>query len=152
MKKQLLFLFLFLSESAHYKTQTVISFQHLDSAHIRLEQLDPVYKSALHQDTTQSVFNHQTTRFINCYTQLVQELGQFQKKNGFVLSKPLNYFHRLYFKDGKLDYYIYKFPPNSITSEQEEIFIKNCTSFFKDYQFPMKSATPFAQCCKVQLY
>lgn len=152
MKKHFSFLYLFLLVGAFYKAQTVVSFQNLASQHIRLQQLDSMYTSALHQDTGKSVFNHQAERFISCYTSLIQEFGRFQKNNGFIPQQPLKYFHRLYFNaKGELEFYLYNFTPNSVTPQQEEIFIKNCVLFFKTYNFPISAQAPFAQCCKVQL-
>lgn len=152
MKNYFSFLYLFLFGGACYNGQTVVSFQNLASQHIRLQQLDSIYISALHQDTGKSVFNHQAEQFISCYTSLVQELGRFQKNNGLTLDQPLKYFHRLYFNTkGQLEFYLYNFPPNRVTPQQETVFIKNCMLFFKTYRFPISASAPFAQCCKVQL-
>lgn len=132
--------------------QTILSISEAATHNLSIVHLDSLYKSALHSDTTQAVFNHQSNAFSKTYTQLVQQLGRFQNENGFNANGGLKFFHRLYFNpNGQLDYYLYQFKPNTISPEQEQRFKHNTELFFKSYTFPMQAPCPFAQCCKVVL-
>jgi hypothetical protein len=122
---------------------------------IRIEQLDSVYKSALHNDSTKAVFKSEIeqVQLQKAYRQLLQDLNSYLSQHDFKWEKKARCFQRIYFNaDGKIDYFIYNFKLKSvaitdlISEKQEEKFNELLNLFIKDYTFNIKAKEKFAQC------
>jgi hypothetical protein len=131
------------------QSQIVTSTKAAEEKGIRISDLDSSYKSALHRDSSQAVFYKDQESFIKQYQQLVQELGKHLKQSGVELPTDTKFFHRLYFNaSGKLEYYLFKFKDQGVSTEQQVKFEKAVNTFFNSYTFPLKKK--FAQCCSVR--
>jgi hypothetical protein len=146
-----LFLTLILSATTTFSfTQKALSFSQAKSLGISTDHLDSTYASGIHSDSTLSVFHNKQEEYIKAYQKLLQDLGNYLKKNNFIWEKPVKGFNRIYFnKDGKIDYFLYSFRPDQITAEQEKRFGELLSKFIKKYRFPLKADRPFAQCSPV---
>ncbi len=136
----------------HFSTygQKVLSFSEAKDANINVEHLDSIYMSAIHVDTAQSVFKNRENEVGESYFELLQKLGKFLKSHNFKWEKPTKGFNRIYFnKDGGIDFFVYSFRPDQLTTEQEKKFEQLLNEFIKDYHFPLTAEVGFAQCSPV---
>lgn len=117
---------------------------------IGIAELDSLYMSGVHSDSTLAVFHKNQDEFISSYQKLLQDFGKFLKQNNFNWEKPTKGFNRIYFdKAGKIDYFLYSFRPGQITPEQEKVFGELLNKFIQTYQFPMTADKGYAQCSPV---
>lgn len=135
--------------------QKVISFDDAVKFGIDIKKFDEVYKSAVDNDTTKAVFKtvEDQEKLQNAYAKLLQDFSSFLAKNNFKWEKKTRCFQRIYFSpDGTIDYFIYNFNLKSVSQndipslEKQEEFRKLLSQFIKDYTFPIKANTQFAQC------
>jgi hypothetical protein len=132
-------------------SQKAMTFQQASKSGVRISQLDSIYASALHSDSSKAVFWHSQEEFIDAYKSTLQTLGDFLKQNGFTWGKETGCFNRIYFnKEGGVDYFLYSFNKDVITPEKEKQFDVLLNRFIKDYKFPMKAGTGFSQCSPVR--
>ncbi|HEY0976727.1 MAG TPA: hypothetical protein VGE21_04600 [Flavobacteriales bacterium] len=144
----LLLLSLLLGSTLTY-AQQVVSFAKADEAGLRTTALDSLYRSAVHTDTLQAVFQDQQA-FIDAYTRMLQDLGDHLQRNGFEWPGPVRGFNRIYFAaDGSVDHFLYSIRPGQISTEQEARFEEFLRGFVSGYHLPMKAEVPFAQCSPV---
>ncbi|TAH39882.1 MAG: hypothetical protein EYC69_12300 [Bacteroidetes bacterium] len=130
--------------------QKALSFSEAKIANVNVEHLDSVYRSAVHVDTTLSVFKNRDNEVGESYFEMLQKLGKFLKSRDFKWEKPTKGFNRIYFnKDGGIDYFIYSFRPDQLTPKQEKQFEQLLNEFIKDYRFPLTAEVGFAQCSPV---
>jgi len=130
--------------------QKAMTFQEANEQNIRMTQLDSVYLSGIHSDSSLAVFKTNQDEYIEDYQKMLQNLGEYLKENNFFWDKPTNGFNRIYFdKNGKIDYFLYNFSPNQLTIEQEKRFKEILNKFIINYQFPLTAQTKFAQCSPV---
>jgi hypothetical protein len=129
-----------------------ISFDEVESKKISIYELDEVYKSALHSDSTKAVFNGREEEFLNSYKSLLNELALHLKSNNFYWEKQTRCFNRIYInKDGEINYFIYNFK-EEIEKIKEEEFKKLLTLFINTYKFPLASEVNFVQCSPVKFF
>jgi hypothetical protein len=141
----------FLSAAFSLFSQKAMTFQQAEKSGIRVTNLDSLYPSGLHVDSTKSVFHHHQDEFIAAYQGMLQDLGKYLKANGFNWGKPTPGFNRIYFnKKGTIDYFLYNFRKGDVAEEKEKQFDVLLNKFIKTYQFPMKAKTGFAQCSPVR--
>lgn len=130
--------------------QKAMSFTAAREQNIRTSLLDSTYANGINTDTSKAVFKTNTDEYIAAYQKLLQELGTYLKTNGFVWDKPLRGFNRIYFdKSGKIDYYLYNFKPDQLTSEQEKSFDTILKKFVSTHALSLKAQVNFAQCSPV---
>lgn len=142
-------LFLLISHAG--LSQKVMTFSDAEKNGIRISNLDSIYLSAVHSDSTKSVFHRNQEEFIQSYQKMLQELGTFLKQNNFKWGKQTRCFNRIYFnKNGKVDYFVYKFSQGELTEEKEKQFQDLLLQFLQSYSFPLKSSSGFAQCSPVR--
>lgn len=122
------------------------------------EQLDKVYKGAIHTETIPGVFKTESEQeqLIVAYTQLLQDLASFLKKNNFTWERPTRCFNRIYInKNGTIDYFLYNFYTNKEKPEENLLEVKSAefdrllNLFVKDYRFSVTANENFAQCSPV---
>lgn len=131
-------------------SQIVISFNDASKYDIEIKQLDSVYQSGIHTDTTLAVFKDDVEEYIGAYQNFIKGLGKFLQENDFSWENKTRCFNRIYFNpDGEVDYYIYQFPPNVMKGEKEVEFQKLVKKYIQQTKFGLKSDIPFAQCSPV---
>lgn len=146
MRPLLSFALLLLGPFTH--AQQVVPFDKADPA-LRGGRLDSLYRSAIHVDSTQAVFQDQQ-RFIDAYARMLQELGTYLHAHDFEWPGPVRGFNRIYFNaDGRVDHFLYSIRPGQISAEQEARFGELLGDFVKDYRFPLPAPERFAQCGSV---
>lgn len=130
--------------------QVVLNFDQREAKGIRSSQLDSIYKSGTHADSTLAVFASNPEKYYEIYTKMLQGFGKHLTENNFIWEKPTNGFNRIYFNEnGKVDYYLYSFRPGQISKEKEMEFEKLLKEYFNTYQFPLPTKEKFAQCSPV---
>jgi len=131
--------------------QKAMTFEDAEKNGIRISQLDSIYPSGLHADSTKAVFWDKQDEFIKAYQKTLQDLGAYLKANNFSWDKQTRCFNRIYFsKDGTIDYFLFNFSKDAITPEREKQFAVLLNKFVKDYRFPLSATTGFAQCSPVR--
>jgi len=130
--------------------QKAMTFNEAREQNIRTSYLDSIYMSGIHSDTSLAVFKTNEDEFIADYQKLLLDLGQYLRENNFLWDNPTHGFNRIYFdKNGKIDYFLYSFRPNQLTTEQEKRFGELLNKFIMNFQFPLTAKTKFAQCSPV---
>jgi len=120
-----------------------------------LHDLDSLYKSAMHTDTSKAVFKteEEVNAMLGAYTKLLQDLGHFLSDNNFKWNKPTRCFNRIYFNtDGSVDYFLFNFlgkTNDKPSAKKQKEFQRLLTLFIKDYKFALTADTKFAQCSPV---
>lgn len=113
-----------------------------------VEHLDSTYKSAVHVDTSQSVFKTESEQsaMFDAYSKLLQDFGKFLTENNFKWESPTRGFNRIYFnKDGSIDYFLYNFS-SDISQEKQTEFNRLLNLFIKNYKISLTAKENFAQC------
>jgi hypothetical protein len=122
---------------------------------LSISQLDSVYKSAVHADTSQAVFKTEAEQQVmhESYVKLLQDFGKFLTTNNFEWKKPTRGFNKIYFNsDGTIDYFLYSFqnknvkPEDQLSIEKQVEFKRVLNLFIKDYRISITAKTKFAQC------
>jgi len=151
--KNFVFLVLFTIVSWPIVSQPIaITFQAASSQGIIVKELDSLYQSAVHVDTTLAVFKSDVDqeKMHSEYVKLLQAFGVFLRENNFNWTQKTACFNRIYFnKDGGIDYFVYNFrgqPEEKPTPEQEKEFNRLLSLFIQDYKIDLKADRPFAQC------
>ncbi len=115
---------------------------------VEISELDSLYKSAIHSDSTLAVFQDQEA-VMKAYTQLLQDFGTFLYKHDFIWDHNVNSFNRIYFApNGRIDYFIYTFRME-LSDDQAKRFDELLNQFIAKYRFPLKAKVKFAQCSPV---
>ncbi|GAB3280288.1 hypothetical protein GCM10027347_55400 [Larkinella harenae] len=134
------------------------TFQQAEEKGKSYQQLDKLYKSAIHADTAFAVFKTSTDqqKLYGAYTKLLQDLGRFLKQNNFQWERSTRCFNRIYLSaDGKIDYFLYHFLPNKedpnyqVSERKRQEFATLLDRFAQEYQFSLTANEPFAQCSPV---
>jgi len=139
-------------ESTSIDTFNVISGDSVDQSKRR--ELDSIYSSAIHADTSLAVFKTQELqeKLIKAYTLFLQEFGTFLKANKFTWGRETKCWNRVYFsKSGQVDYYIYDFK-TTIEVEKELRFRKLFAEYIQTHRLNITSDKKFAQCSPVVYY
>lgn len=130
--------------------QKAMHFNEAKNNNIRTSQLDSIYLSGIHSDTSLAVFKNNTEEYVAAYQKLLQDLGKYLKANNFLWEKATKGFNRIYFTmEGKIDYFLYSFRPDQLTAEQEKRFDELLNKFIANYKFPLTAKIKFAQCSQV---
>jgi hypothetical protein len=125
-------------------------FQEAEKQGILIKELDNLYPSALHSDSTKAVFRGKEKEFYDSYVSLLKELGSYLKKQGYTWGKTTRCFNRIYVnKDGSVGYFLFNFKEGVIDAAKEKEFKRLLGDFIKTYQFPLESKSNFAQCSPV---
>ena len=147
----LLFTTTFISVGQH----TGLTFKEAESRGIKISELESLYMSAIHVDTSQAVFktDKQQEVMSNAYVKLLQDFGKFLTDNNFHWTEPTKCFNRIYFKsDGSIDYFLFNFTGmgvNRLPAEKEIEFTRLLNQFIKDYKIQVTADRNFAQCSPV---
>ena len=115
--------------------------------------LDSIYKSAIHTNTDLATFKSedQQKQLIEAYQNLLGKLAKYLQERNFKWGKTVRCFNRIYFdKNGTIDYFLYSFPKDEITAEQEKQFNQLLNSFILAQKIDIKANEKFAQCSPVQ--
>lgn len=156
--QRVIFLLIILSlVQAQVKAQggVVLTFKATAEQGISLKELDSLYKSAVHTDTTLAVFKSEEgqEKVRKEYARLLNELGIFLADNNFKWERPTRCFNRIYFHtDGTIDYFIYNFPGEEETQppkEMQDEFHRILTGFVKAYRTELEAEVKFSQCSPV---
>jgi hypothetical protein len=117
---------------------------------LSIEKLDETYQSALHDDSTKAAFKGQEKEFYDAYISLLRDLGTHLKENNFKWGKKTRCFNRIYInKEGGIDYFLFNFKPEEVSSEKEAEFRQHLERFIQTYKFPLTNKVNFAQCSPV---
>ena len=130
--------------------QKAMTFSEAKEIGISISHLDSIYKSGIHSDTTLAVFISNQNEYILAYQKLLQDLGEFLRANDFFWENRTRGLNRIYFdKSGKIDFFLYIFRPDQLTTHQENTFKELLNKFIIDYQFPLTANIGFNQCSPV---
>lgn len=144
----LLSLFSIFSQHAYSQVKVLTFDQAIDQA-IDIPQLDTQYPPAIGAGE-EVVYRNQDQAFIEAYSGMLNELNQYLNGQGFYWENPVRCFNRFYFNEkGKVDFYLFKFKPGSVSEEKQKEFSELIEAFLKDYQFSLPSQKRFAQCSPV---
>lgn len=132
----------------------VVSFTSTKEKGLSVADLDALYKSALHSDTSLAVFKTEgeQTKLIGAYQSFVREIGAYLKANGIKWDAPTRIFNRFYVgKSGEVEYYVYNFLSQSdqIGTAFTQKFEQLMTAFFETHKFDVTAEVPFSQCSPV---
>ncbi|AKD01878.1 hypothetical protein POKO110462_15705 [Pontibacter korlensis] len=130
-----------------------MSFEEAANQGVPFEHLDSLYKSAVHSDKDLAVFKSpdEQAKLRRAYAQMLHDLGIFLKENNFHWETQVRSFNRIYFNaDGAVDYFLYNFAPEQISTEKEREFKQLLHLFVQHYSFPLKAGEKFAQCSPVK--
>lgn len=133
--------------------QKAMTFDEAAKQGVPYQDLDKLYKSAVHADVNLAVFKtpQEQEKLIQAYALFMQNLGAYLKANNFNWGKQTKCFNRTYFaKNGTVDYFLYQFSPDQITVEKEKEFAGLLTLFIKDHKFSLTANEPFAQCSPIK--
>ena len=113
----------------------------------QVTDLDTLYISCVHVDTTLAVFGGvRMEEFMGHYQQFYRGLSSYLHEHGFDWEDTTRCFNKLYFHaDGRMDKYLYSFN-GTLAAERQQRFQELATSYLKDYRFPMSNTVPFRQC------
>jgi hypothetical protein len=110
--------------------------------------LDSIYKPALHSDSVKAVFYKKDEQFVESWTKMLQDLGDYLTMNNFKWDKPTWCFTKVYFnKKGGVDYFIYNFKEEATPLFKQREFDRHLKDFLKGYKFKskFKPGIPFYQ-------
>jgi len=135
-----------------------LTFQEAEKQGKGHSQLDSIYKSAMHTDTSQAVFKSAAGQqaMTEAYVQLLRDFGKFLSANNFKWERPTRCFNRIYFNaDGSIDYFLYNFLSQGVKTEdqlspqKQTEFNRLLNAFIQDYKIPLTAQSKFAQCSPV---
>lgn len=152
-KKIILCLAIVTAFTLNLYAQKAMTFEEAAKQGTSYQELDKLYKSAVHANTTLAVFKtpQEQQSLQKAYVIFMQGLGAYLKANNFKWDKQVRCFNRIYFaKNGKVDYFLYNFKPGDITAEKENAFAKLLSLYIKDHQFSLSANEPFAQCSPIK--
>lgn len=122
----------------------------IENKGLSIEKLDEAYQSALHDDSTKAAFKGQEKEFYDAYISLLQDLSTHLKKNNFTWGNKTRCFNRIYInKEGGIDYFLFNFKSEEVSSEKQAEFRQHLESFIQTYKFPLSNKVNFAQCSPV---
>jgi len=139
--------------TANSYAQKVMTFQDAEKQGKSFQHLDSLYKSAVSSDIKLAVFKtkKQQENLQKAYVLFIQSLASYLKANHFTWDKQVRCFNRIYFdKNGKVDYFLYNFPKNEITTEKEKEFARLLGLFVKDHKLTLTANEGFAQCSPIK--
>ena len=125
------------------------TFQDYESDGQKISDLDSIYPSAMHVDTTIAVFHGREQEFYGAWISLLQDLGQHLADNDFAWGKPTWCFNKVYFnKDGKIDKFLFNFKKGEVDEDKQDTFATLLTDFAKNYKLKIDSVADsnFSQC------
>ena len=155
MKNLFLSTILFVACFQTFGQHLALTFQDAAKQGINMQNLDGIYKSAVHIDTSQAVFktDQEQQAMYEAYTKLLQDFGKFLTTNNFKWDKPTKCFNKIYFdSDGTIDYFLYNFltkdvkPEDQLSQDKQAEFNRLLNLFIKDYKISLTAKTKFAQC------
>lgn len=130
-----------------------MGFSDAESKINNFHQLDDIYKSAVHSESQLAVFKSQEEqdKHTAAYYHMLKEMGVFLKDNGFQWEQETRCFNRIYFSPtGNVDYFLFQFPPNSLSEDKQNEFAALVEEFISDYTFGVSAKEKFSQCSPVK--
>ncbi|HXB13934.1 MAG TPA: hypothetical protein VNZ45_18235, partial [Bacteroidia bacterium] len=101
---------------------------------------------ALNHDSAKAAFAGREQEFRKAYRQMLGDLGVYLSKNNFFWERETKFFNRVYFNEkGGIDYYIYSFTKNDVTTQKENDFKRLMNKFIKNYRFSITCNCKFAE-------
>jgi len=150
MKYITLLVLVFSASTFGYSQPVVATFDRAESMNISFAELDSLYPSAIHTDTSKAVFSERQDKFIDSYRSMMQKLGNFLHKNNFEWGERTTFFQRIYFnRDGKIDYYFINLRKTGFSEAKKEQLKKLLTNFSDNYKISLSTDMDFAQCSPV---
>lgn len=141
--------------TAGFAQQKGLQFIELQEHGLSAKELDSLYKSAVHIDSSKAVFKTgaQQQQMYGAYSKLLQDFGNFLKSKGFEWKQPTRCFNRIYFApDGTIDYFVFNFTTKGVKTEdqlserKQKEFQRLLNLFVKDYKIEIQAQQRFAQC------
>ncbi len=132
-----------------------LTFQDAEKQGISIQQLDSLYASAVHTDTSLAVFktDKEQESLQQAYVKLLQDFNQFLFENNFKWEKPTRCFNRIYFSsNGTIDYFLFNFIGNTEEKPPENVekeFQRLLNLFIEEYKFSLSAKNKFAQCSPI---
>ncbi len=137
---------IFIGLSGLASGQTALSFDDAQYYQIDIPTLDHNYKSALNRDSAKAAFVGREQEFKTAYRQMLGDLGVYLSKNNFFWERETKFFNRVYFNEkGGIDYYIYSFTKDDVTTNKESDFKRLMNKFIKNYRFSITCNCKFAE-------
>jgi hypothetical protein len=137
---------IFIGLTALVSGQTALSFDDARYYLIDVATLDHNYKSALNHDSAKAAFAGREQEFKTAYRQMLSDLGVYLSKNNFFWERETKFFNRVYFNEkGGIDYYIYSFTKDDVTSKKEDDFKRLMNQFIKNYRFSITCNCKFVE-------
>lgn len=149
MKKLSSILFCLIACGSFAFGQDCRTFQDYESEGQKISDLDSIYPSAMHIDSTIAVFYGREQEFYEAWVSLLRDLAQHLAGNDFVWGKPTWCFNKVYFnKGGKIDKFLFNFKTGVVEEDKQESFTTLLTDFAKDYKLKIDSPADsnFSQC------
>lgn len=131
--------------SAYVHSQVILKLKEVEEN--RIIELDSIYKSGFHVDTSLAVFKTNPDEYYQTWVKFNQQLGKFLSANNFYWEETTKGFNRIYFnKNGGIDYWLFHINEGQISKEVEEQFEMLLNKFAAEHKFPLSADVGFAQC------
>lgn len=117
---------------------------------ITIQNLDSVYKSAIHSEADKAVFKteEEQEKLINAYRDFLIDFGDYLLKNNFKWAETTKGWNRIYMQpDGTIDYFLYDL--KNIAPAKQQEFNRLLNRYIKSHKFGITAPVKFAQCSPV---
>lgn len=118
---------------------------------ITIQQLDSLYRSAVHVDSTKAAFNtnEMADSLVRAYTNFLQGLGVYLKEHDFKWEQPTRCWNRIYFnRGGSVDYYLFDFK-TAVSDEKIQRYKELFRQYVATHKIGITATVDFAQCSPV---
>ena len=128
------------------------SIQDAEKQGITIQHLDGIYKNAVGDDPSRSVFKTEAEKnaMQDAYSKLIIDLSEFLSMHHFVWENPVKCCSKIYFNsNGTIDYFLYDFPDlpeKKLPAGKDGEFNSLIKAFIKDYKFAIDIKEKFGQC------
>ncbi|MDH5366792.1 MAG: hypothetical protein OEW67_07385 [Cyclobacteriaceae bacterium] len=127
-----------------------LSFIEAKEKGIKLEFLDSIYESGIHDDKSKMVFVGRETEYVEAYKLMLMDLATYLSIHDFKWEKTTKCFNKIYFRsNGSIDYFLFNFKSGDIDATKEQEFIRLLNQFIATYKFSLSSDKKFSQCSPV---
>lgn len=147
--KILRLLIFLLVASNHAIAQNCMSIDSYEASGKEVVELDSLYPSAMHIDSTIAVFYGREKEFYSSWVGLLNDLASHLSENDFKWEVPTRCFNRVYFNaDGSVNTYLFNFLSEDVDSAKQERFTLLTNDFLKKYKLKLDSpaSSNFSQC------
>ena len=130
----------------------VLTFSEARRLGVSSEELDKIYKSAVHSNPELAVFKTpaEQQELQQAYVKFFQDFGSFLGAQKFSWESKTRCFNRIYMeKDGTVEYFLFDFGKNPLPQDKERRFRELLSEFLKTRKFPIEANEKFAQCSPI---